>query len=142
MRVSLLYALLLGGAAIICFLSWLPNPRISTYGFFSQEIGHWVDADAHVNNRTAIPFLAMGLFSGVWLVFTKQPLQQWIGVCLGFMGIVLVAEMGQLHLPNRHFDWGDIAWGTAGGLGGMVVGAVFASLLALFRQLPPRLKSS
>ena len=133
----LLTTILIVGAAIICYLSWLPNPHLSTYGFFPAAIGQWVDADAHVNNRTAIPFLPLGLLSGVWLVLTKQPLQQWVGLCLGFMGIVLVAEMGQLDLPNRHFDWGDIAWGTAGALGGMALGAVFASLIALFRPSTP-----
>lgn len=128
---------ILTGAAIICYLSWLPSPRLSIYGFFTEELGRWVDADANMNIRTAVPFLCLGLMSGLWLVFTRQPGQRWVGLCLGFMGIALVAEAGQLEIPDRHFDWGDIAWGTAGALAGMASGAVFAYLVALLRPSTP-----
>lgn len=129
----MLYLLLLLGASVVCFLSWLPSPQLSAYGFFPKEIGHWVDAYENMNLRTAVPFLLMGLLAGVWLVFTGQSWQRWVGLCLGFMGIVFVAEVGQLHLPYRHFDWGDIGWGTTGALAGMALGAVFAYLISLLR---------
>lgn len=121
----------------IFLFSWFPNPRISTYGFFPQALGQWVDADANINLRTAIPFLGMGLFSGIWLVFTRQHWLYWVGCGLGFLSIVFVAEVGQLVLPNRHFDWGDVAWGTAGALGGMAIGACLGYLIGRWRPARP-----
>lgn len=124
------------GSVLVCYLSWLPNPRISTYGFFPKAVGQWVDADANMNLRTAIPFLAMGVLAGCWLVATRQPWQRWVGFVLGFMGIVFVAEVGQLQIPNRHFDWGDIAWGSIGALAGITLGTVGTWFLIRLRLIP------
>ena len=137
MKSSLFYFSLLLGAGIVCFLSWLPNPIISSYGFFPHQVGHWVDADANINIRTAVPFLFMGLLAGVWLLFTRQAWQRWVGVFFGLVSIAFIAEAGQLWLPYRHLDWGDIGWGTAGALAGMALGAVFAYLVALLRPHTP-----
>jgi hypothetical protein len=131
----LLWLFLLSSASLVLFLSWLPNPIISTYGFFPKAVGQWVDADANINIRTAVPFLAMGLMAGCWLVLTRQPWQRWIGFGLGFAGIVFVAEVGQLPLPHRHFDWEDIAWGTTGAFGGMLLGGMITYTITQLLRL-------
>lgn len=137
MRAFLIYLSLLLGAALIFLLSWLPNPRISTYGFFPALLGQWVDAGANVNIRTAVPFVLLGLLSSVYLGITRQHWSHWVGLTLGFVSVVFVAELGQLHLPQRHFDWCDITWGTLGALAGMTTGGIMAKLLILLRLIRP-----
>jgi hypothetical protein len=46
-------------------------------------------------------------------------------VFFGLVSIAFIAEAGQLGLPDRHFDWGDIAWGTAGTLAGTTASILF-----------------
>ncbi|MFN8352799.1 MAG: hypothetical protein U0Y10_00005, partial [Spirosomataceae bacterium] len=45
-----------------------------------------------------------------------------LGYWLLLLGIVIVAELGQLMLPQRHPDWGDIGWGALGSTLGMGLG--------------------
>lgn len=52
----------------------------------------------------------------------------WLITWLGLVAIVTLAEAGQLLLPLRHFDWGDIGWGAVGAAVGLVL--VTALLLA------------
>lgn len=76
------------------------------------------------NLRTAVPFVLMGLVAGLYGVKRKKGFR-FYGVCLvGMFLIVLVAEVGQLFLPNRHFDVMDIFFGVLGGSVGVAVGYV------------------
>lgn len=72
-----------------------------------------------MNIRAAVPFVLLGLLGGLWVVYTKQPWYFWILVWLGLVFIVMLAEAGQLFLPLRHFDWGDVLWGASGALAGI-----------------------
>ncbi len=72
-----------------------------------------------MNLRTAVPFVLLGLVGSSWILFTKRTWYWWLIVWLMLTGIVGIAELGQLGLPDRHFDWGDIMWGCIGALIGM-----------------------
>jgi glycopeptide antibiotics resistance protein len=43
---------------------------------------------------------------------------------LGMLVLVTVAELGQLLLSDRHFDWMDIVYGVLGGCLGLLIGRV------------------
>ncbi|GAB3904421.1 hypothetical protein GCM10028803_33840 [Larkinella knui] len=104
---------------IVFGLSWLPNPHLSKYGFLPARLAYWTDADANMNVRTAVPMVFLGLFSGIWLISRKYGGYWWAGIWLALVLIILIAEVGQLALPRRHFDWGDVMWGALGALGGI-----------------------
>lgn len=115
----LIYLAILATIALVFLLSWLPSPRLSKYGFLPARLAYWTDAGANMNKRTAIPLIFLGIFSGVWLQITRQEWYWWLFAWLGLVVVVFIAEAGQLVLPKRNFDWGDVAWGAIGALGGM-----------------------
>lgn len=123
-RPALIALPLLAGTIIIFILSWLPDPVLSTYGFLPGWLAHWTDAGANDNLRTAVPFLFLGFFTGGWLLLTKKGWRWWLIALIGSVSVVLIAETGQLLLPGRFFDWGDVAWGTMGSLSGLGAAAV------------------
>jgi hypothetical protein len=118
-RLILIYVAILATIGIVFFLSWLPNPNLGKYGFLPGRLAHWTDANSNMNLRTAVPLVLLGLFSGIWLNITRQEWYWWIATWLGLVIVVLIAEAGQLVLPKRHFDWGDVMWGALGAFGGM-----------------------
>ncbi|GAB3512745.1 hypothetical protein GCM10027341_53860 [Spirosoma knui] len=74
-----------------------------------------------MNIRTAVPFVLLGILSGIALV-RKSPEWYWWLIVWGFTVLLaLAAEVGQLILPLRHFDWGDVFWGALGAGGSMVL---------------------
>ncbi|WP_018620292.1 hypothetical protein [Spirosoma luteum] len=129
MRVFLLISLLMG-AAIVFYFSWLPRPNLAIYGVLPDWLSTWTDAQQNQNIRTAVPLLILGLLSGVWLSITKQVWRNWVLSWLLLLAVVSVAEAGQVLIPLRHFDWGDIVCGGIGaGTGLSVVGLVRLSRL-------------
>jgi len=44
---------------------------------------------------------------------------------LAMVALVVIAEVGQLYLPGRSFDFWDIFYGVAGGATGILTGKVF-----------------
>jgi hypothetical protein len=65
--------------------------------------------------RTGVPFVFMGLsFSG----------KNYNMYVLGMLVLVTVAELGQLWLSDRHFDWMDIVYGVSGVVVGLLIGKV------------------
>jgi hypothetical protein len=119
MRPLLLIILLFVGAALIFYLSWLPDPQIGLSNFVPDWIAEWADAKSNETIRTSVPFIFLGLLIGFWLLRGENFLKQWLLYWLLLIAIVLVAELGQLFLPNRIFDWRDVAWGACGAAGGM-----------------------
>lgn len=120
-RLSLLPVLMIVFSIIILYLSWLPHPNLSGYGLLPDWLARWTDADDNMNVRTAVPFVFLGLCGGAWLIRTGQVWHRWFITWLALVLVVIVAEAGQLMLPLRHFDWGDISWGAAGAWGGMAL---------------------
>lgn len=121
MRLTWLYVPLAIGIIIVFYFSWVPSPRLSLYGNLPDWVTRWTDTDENMNLRTAVPFVFMGLASGAWLFIMNRSRLEWMAAWLVLIGVVIIAEAGQLFLPNRYFDLGDIAWGSVGSLIGMVV---------------------
>ncbi|WP_149243688.1 VanZ family protein [Dyadobacter sp. 32] len=101
----------------VFYFSWVPDPNIGSMKIFPTRIGHLIND--YINLRTAIPFILLGaiLESGLTTingVYKKRSL-----IILSLAVIVTVAEVGQLFLPYRHFDWMDMFWGIAGSVAGM-----------------------
>jgi len=119
-RNLLLYGAIGAGTLAILFFSWVPNPNIGLLPIFPAWLGKWTNANG--NLRTAVPFLALAKMGEICYVGTPNPKQKRTILFLGLAGVVLVAELGQLFLPKRHFDWADIGWGLAGTSLGMVAG--------------------
>ena len=105
----------------VFYFSWLPNPEIGSKSYFPKAIGHWINY--YGNLRTAVPFALLG---GLGEFFIKKNGTRPRLVLLGLLLlIVTVAELGQLVLPKRHFDWADIGWGAVGSVVGIAVAVGF-----------------
>ncbi|WP_460911817.1 VanZ family protein [Spirosoma areae] len=115
---------LLIGTGIVFYLSWLPDPALSKYGFLPDWLARWTDAEVNDKLRTGVPLLFLGFFTGFLLSLTKKGWKWWVAALVGLVSIVLIAELGQLLLPHRSFDWGDVVWGSIGSLSGLGVAAV------------------
>jgi glycopeptide antibiotics resistance protein len=109
------FVLLLGS---IFYFSWLPNPSFENETYLPAWLISWTDNNDNI--RTAVPFVFLGYFGGklsnLQLKFSHLAL--W-GVV--FLVIILIAELGQFNLPQRHFDWADIMWGVLGGYAGVAL---------------------
>jgi glycopeptide antibiotics resistance protein len=101
----------------VFFLSWIPDPALVRCSWVPAEIGQW--ADRHVTLRTGVAMVPLGLVLGIGLVGTQQKLRAWLLGGISLTAVVVVAELGQLLLPRRVFDFKDILWGTAGAITGL-----------------------
>jgi len=77
-------------------------------------IAYWADKQENDNFRTAIPFILLGLTSGILIVFNKAAHRWWLRSWLIQAILVIVVELGQLFRPLRSFDVMDIIWGMVG----------------------------
>lgn len=105
------------GTALVFYLSWLPNPDFKAHWYFPSWLTQWTNK--HGQLRTAVPFILLGFIIEFFLTSRTQ-VQQRLLIWLGLLLIVTLAEVGQLFLPNRHFDWMDIFYGGAGAALGMI----------------------
>jgi hypothetical protein len=102
------------GVFAIFFFSWLPRPDLASYKLLPDWLSSWTDNNNNMNVRTAVPFFLLGLTVGIWLIIAEQTWNVWFLAWLALTGTALIAELGQLFLPKRHFDWGDVIWGGTG----------------------------
>ena len=115
----LFYGLLLLGAGLVLYLSWLPVPKMGLVWFIPGSVAHWADENRNDTIRTAVPLVGLGWLVGGWLALQNRPWQHWLLALAGLAGLVVLAEAGQLFLANRSFDLDDIGWGVAGALLGL-----------------------
>jgi len=87
--------------------------------FIPSWVSSWADERRNDTLRTAVPFVALGWLAGGWLWGQRRPWRQWLWVWAMLVGLVLVAEAGQVFMPERSFDLADIGWGAAGALLGL-----------------------
>ena len=105
------WVLILFFLIVIFYFSWIPDSDLLHTGFFPKEWKYWID-DLK-NFRTIYPFIGLGYFGQS--AFKKLgKLEAFVGVILLSLMIVSLAELGQLLLPERHFDWADIMYGFLG----------------------------
>lgn len=106
----------------VFFFSWLPHPSFRELPFFPSWLVRWTDE--YENLRTAIPFIPLSIFLKV-ITHTSNGKNLWICFALAFF-----AELGQLWLPLRSFDFGDILYALLGA----IVGLFLKRLFELFRK--------
>jgi hypothetical protein len=124
MNQRLFYFLVLVGAGLILYLSWIPVPKMEQVWFIPTGLAHWADENRNDDIRTAVPLVPLGLLVGGLLMKQGRSWAQWLLAWVGLSVLVLVAEVGQFFLAERSFDWLDVAWGAAGALVGLGVVAV------------------
>ncbi|MDQ6755979.1 MAG: VanZ family protein [Bacteroidota bacterium] len=114
---------------IIFYLSWKPQPQISSVWFIPQWLGAWADAKNNDTIRTAVPFLFLGIASGACLLYSRLSAIYWIIFAICCIFIAFIAETGQLFLPHRSFDFKDILWGAAGSTAGLAITFIVGALI-------------
>ncbi len=122
--------LFITGVFLIFLLSWKVNPNVGEFTFLPDWLIEW--ADDHHNNRmrTAIPFIALGLLTGLFLVYAKkQRWRFWIYTWAILVLIVSIAEVGQYFIPSRQPDLKDALWGALGGGLGLLLPLAVRKLL-------------
>jgi hypothetical protein len=127
------YLLAAIGAGLVLYLSWQTRPQMATVWFIPSWVAAWADENRNDTLRTAVPFVALGWLLGGWLSLQHRPWRQWGLAWAALVGLVIVAEVGQLFERSRSFDVGDIGWGAAGALLGLATVAALRVLYLLLR---------
>ena len=118
------------GILLVFLLSWLPSPDIGDALPFPAWLRKWTNDN--MNLRTAVPFLFLGWIAELFLSKKKAGNAARLWTLVLLVSIVSIAEIGQLWLPKRHFDWGDIGYGIAGSLLGMASAQVSCRIIYRF----------
>jgi hypothetical protein len=80
----------------------------------------------------------MGFVLGIRFMLERRPTAVWAFTWVAMVFAATVAELGQLFIPHRNCDAGDIAWaaaGSAAGLGAVAICFVTAVVLRELRSL-------
>ncbi|MEJ7666689.1 MAG: hypothetical protein WKG07_47825 [Hymenobacter sp.] len=89
------YGLLLLGAGLVLYLSWLPIPKMGLVWFIPSEVAHWADENRNDTIRTAVPLVGLGWLMGGWLALQNRPWRHWLLAFAGLAGLVVLAEVGR-----------------------------------------------
>ncbi len=124
MSQRLLYFLVLVGAGLVLYLSWIPIPKMEQVWFIPADLARWADEERNDDLRTAVPLVPLGLLAGLYLLRQGRPWAQWLLAWVGLSALVLLAEAGQFFLAQRSLFLFDVGWGAAGALAGLSLMAV------------------
>ena len=113
----------------VLYYSWLKEPSFSNESYMPEWLIVWTDL--HGRLRTAVPFFLLGL--GGFLFHANRLKAFVLFISYSFL-LVMLAEIGQLLLPNRFPDWADVALGTLGGLLGFWMHWLFVELKKAYEQ--------
>lgn len=123
----LLFILFAIGVILVLLFSWKTNPNVGEYSFLPNWLIDWADRYSNNQIRTAIPFIGLGILSGVFLEYPKKaPLYFRFWVWCLLVLLVGIAELGQYFIPTRHPDSKDFVWGILGA--GIGLFSVFAGV--------------
>lgn len=126
-----IYIALIIGVGLVLYLSWEPDPSMKHIRFIPAWIGRWADAKPNWELRTAVPFVFLGILMSI--LPSRWPFyKHWVNSWLMLVGIVILAETGQLFIPERYFQWEDIGWGALGGAIGLCIGAILLFITRKF----------
>lgn len=128
-RMRILYLFLFLGVAFVLYLSWQPHYDFRHLWFMPAWLTRWTDNHANGNIRTAVPFVFMGFAGGILPTSHPRPFYRWFIIWLILVGVVVVAEAGQLLIPTRFFSFEDIGWGAVGAFVGLFFGVIVRLLL-------------
>jgi len=127
MKKSILIAAIIIGCIGVLYFSWLPDPNIGSKSYFPPAVGVWVNENW--NLRTAVPFVLIAAIAELGLIKGNASGLKRLMVGAGLFLLLILAEVGQLFIANRHFDWGDILWGMIGTISGLTIGYLLKPLL-------------
>ena len=120
MRSSIYYSLLVFGIILVLYFSWLASPTLGLSGVLPKWIADWADDIENITIRTAVPFVFLSVLIGIQLLLKKASLHWWFVGYIALLFLLFLAELGQLFLPQRFFDWEDIAWGVVASTIGLI----------------------
>lgn len=123
----IVYLLILIGVFLVFYLSWEPHKDLKFVWFIPNWLANWTDSHENEDLRTAVPFVFLGLLTG-FLPGHSRPVYWWALGWVALVGVVIVAEAGQLLIATRYFSWADIGWGALGALAGLMMAAAFWSI--------------
>lgn len=107
------------GSVLILYLSWISSPVIGSSILVPDFVSIWADTFRFQNKRTAVPLFGLSIVLGLFLVFKKANIIWWLVTWVFLFSLVILAELGQLFVPYRIFDIGDIKWGCLGATTGI-----------------------
>ncbi|WP_234734487.1 VanZ family protein [Tellurirhabdus bombi] len=110
---------------LVFYLSWIPDSRMGHLWFLPKWLANWADAEDNLDLRTGVPFVVLGLLVGLWLEASRVTRYGWGIACISLMGLVILAEVGQLAIAGRNFSWMDVMWGCLGAIVGLTLSLVF-----------------
>lgn len=109
----------IAGIALVLYLSWVPDSRMNAVSWMPGWVGEWAD-DGHKDSRTALPFVGLGLMTGLLLILRRRwKPTDWLAAWAALTVVVLLAELGQIPIPTRRFTFTDIGWGALGAGAGL-----------------------
>lgn len=120
-RFYILYGLMIIGVLSVLYFSWISSPRFEYNNLVPLRIAKWADKYENGNLRTAVPLAFLGCLSGLYIIANKLKTGYWFFALIILIGLVFIAELGQLFRPIRTFDWKDIYWGTIGAGIGLII---------------------
>lgn|SRR5690606_26776534 len=125
----LLWFLIIMFCVMIVYFSLISSPRLSWNAYVPNWIAYWADKEENDNFRTAIPFVFLGLVSGILIVVNRANHKWWFRSWIIHVLLVVLVELGQLLRPLRSCDIMDILWGMVGsGFGLMLVYLILRSV--------------
>lgn len=66
------YGLLVLGAGLVLYLSWLPMPKMGLVWFIPGGVAHWADENRNDTIRTAVPLVGLGWWAAGWRSKTSR----------------------------------------------------------------------
>jgi hypothetical protein len=109
----------------VLYYSWLPNPSFKTETYLPNSIIQWTEE--HGILRTGVPFVVLSINFILLNLKRITPIK----ILLILFTLLLVAEIGQLFLKYRHFDFMDIWAGIIAILCGLGIGLAIKKCLNL-----------
>jgi len=109
------------GIGLVFLLSWIQDPTLGLPSFLPASLRAWTNRQENENIRTAVPFVFLGLVFSLHEFRRAFSFPRYTIALLLLALVVTLAEAGQAFIPHRSPDPGDIAWGIAGSLLGMII---------------------
>lgn len=116
-------------SALVLVLSWVPDSHLARLPWMPSRVGRWLDAGGVMT--TARTGIAMAGAAG--LLHLARRGQGARGTVALALGLLVLAEAGQLLIAGRRASLMDLAWG-AGGVG---LGVLTAAALLPAEEVPP-----
>lgn len=120
------------------YLSWLPNPDLSTEIYLPLWLRNW--SNYYYNLRTAVPFIAIGFLLEVnsyknnFDAFDSYKFNVFAQNTAISILVICIAEVGQLFIENRHADFSDVFFGILGSIIGSLLYYILQYLIKLKRK--------